>query len=57
MRGGEIRALDWRRDVDLIGGTITVNQQTRRGHMTTPKGRTRRKVPMTATLKEALSSL
>jgi integrase len=57
LRVGEIRALDWRRDVDLVAGTITVNQQTRRGKTTTPKGRTRRKVPMTATLLVALKSL
>lgn len=57
LRVGEIRALDWRRDVDLVAGTITVNQQTRRGKTTTPKGRTRRKVPMTATLLAALKSL
>lgn len=57
MRVGEIRALDWRRDVDLVAGTITVNQQTRRGQTTTPKGRTRRKIPMTATLLAALKAL
>ena len=57
LRVGEIRALDWRRDVDLVAGTITVNQQTRRGETTTPKGRTRRKVPMTATLQAALKAL
>jgi integrase len=57
LRVGEIRALDWRRDVDLIAGTITVNQQIRRGKQTTPKGRTRRKVPMTPTLLTALKAL
>ena len=31
LRVGEIRALDWKRDVDLVAGTITVNKQTRRG--------------------------
>jgi integrase len=56
LRVGEIRALDWRRDVDLVAGTITVNQQTRRGQTTTPKRRTRRKVPMTATLLTAVRS-
>src|SRR5262249_49985451 len=35
----------------------TVNQQTRRGKTTTPKGRTRRTVPMTATLLAALKAL
>jgi hypothetical protein len=43
------RTLDWRRDVDLVAATITVNHQTRRGQMTTPKGRTPRTVPMTDT--------
>jgi integrase len=57
LRIGEIRALDWRRDVDLIAGTITVNKQTRRGQMTSPKGRTRRTVPMTDTLLAALKGL
>ena len=57
IRIGEIRALDWRRDVDLIAGTITVNKQTRRGQMTSPKGRTRRTVPMTETLLAALKAL
>jgi integrase len=57
LRIGEVRALDWRRDVDLVAGTITVNQQTRHGKTTTPKGRTRRTVPMTATLLGALKAL
>lgn len=57
LRVGEIRALDWRRDVDLVAGTLTVNKQIRRGTETTPKGRTRRKVPMTETLLAALKSL
>jgi len=57
LRVGEIRALDWRRDVDLVAGTITVNHQTRRGQLTTPKGRTRRTVPMTDTLLAALKAL
>ena len=45
LRVGEIRALDWKRDVDMVAGTITVNKQTRRGEMTSPKGRTRRTCP------------
>jgi integrase len=57
LRVGEIRALDWKRDVDLVAGTITVNRQTRRGEMTTPKGRTRRTIPMTDTLLAALKAL
>ena len=50
LRIGEVRALRWREDVDLIAGTITVNQQTRKGITGTPKGGTRRKVPMNPTL-------
>ena len=57
LRIGEVRALDWRRDVDLVAGTITVNAQTRRGKTGTPKGRTRRAVPMTPTLLAALKGL
>jgi integrase len=34
-----------------------VNKQTRRGEMTSPKGRTRRTVPMTETLLAALKAL
>jgi integrase len=40
-----------------VAGTITVNKQTRRGEMTSPKGRTRRTVPMTDTLLAALKAL
>jgi integrase len=57
LRTGEIKALRWREDVDLVGGTITVNQQVRRGIVGTPKGRTRRIVPMTITLLRALKSI
>ncbi len=54
LRVGEIRALKWERDIDLIAGTLTVNEQTRKGITGTPKGRTRRSIPMTATLLDAL---
>ena len=57
LRIGEVRALDWKRDVDLVANTITVNQQRRAGTTGTPKGRTRRTLPMTATLRRALTSL
>lgn len=57
LRIGEIKALDWKRDVDMVAKTITVSQQTRRGHTGTPKGRTRRTVQMTETLFEALRGL
>ena len=40
LRVGEVKALRW----------ITVNQQTCYGETTTPKGRTRRTIPMTAAL-------
>jgi len=54
LRVGEVKALRWREDVDLIARTVTINRQTRAGTTTTPKGRTRRVVPMTATLEAAL---
>jgi integrase len=54
LRSGEVKALRWREDVDLIAKTITVNQQTCHGETTTPKGRTRRTIPMTSTLEHAL---
>ena len=57
LRVGEVKALKWSRDVDLIAGTITVNRQTRRGVETTPKGRTRRVVVMTSELEAALRRL
>jgi integrase len=57
LRVGEIKALRWREDVDLVARTVTVNQQMRRGITGTPKGRTRRTIPMTATLFEALVTI
>ena len=57
MRVGEVKALRWREDVDMIARTITVNQQTCDGDTTTPKGRTRRTVPMTSTVYAALKEL
>jgi integrase len=57
LRVGEVKALRWREDVDLIARTITVNQQTRHGVTTTPKGRTRRTIPMTDALYVALKRL
>ena len=57
LRVGEVKALRWREDVDLVAGTITVNQQIRHGVLGTPKGRTRRVVPMTPTLHAALKAL
>lgn len=57
LRVGEVKALRWREDVDMIARTITVRQQTCYGETTTPKGRTRRTVPMTTTLYEALKRM
>jgi integrase len=57
LRSGEVKAVRWREDVDLIARTITVNQQTCHGETTTPKGRTRRTIPMTSTLEWALRRL
>ena len=57
LRVGEVKALRWREDVDMVAGTITVNQQMRNGVVGTPKGRTRRTIPMTSTLMGALKRL
>lgn len=57
LRVGEVKALRWREDVDMIARTITVNQQTCEGVTTTPKGRTRRTIPMTAVLHDALKRM
>jgi integrase len=57
LRVGEVRALRWREDVDLVAGTLTVNEQTRHGITGTPKGGRRRKIPMTPTLVAALKRL
>lgn len=55
LRAGEIKALRWSEDVDLLAKTITVRRQCCNGVTTTPKGRTRRTVPMTDTLLAALT--
>jgi integrase len=57
LRIGEVKAARWHEDIDLVANTITVNQQTRQGTTGTPNGRTRRTVPMTATLSSALRAL
>jgi len=57
LRVGEVRALRWREDVDLVSGHVTVNQQSWKGQVGTPKGRTRRTIPMTDTLLAALKAL
>ena len=57
LRIGEVKALDWRRDIDLIAGVLTVNKQRRRNITGTPKGRTRRSIPMTDTLLDALKRM
>jgi integrase len=57
LRVGEIRALRWREDIDFVNGYLTVNRQAGNGITGTPKGRTRRSVPMTSTLVAALLAL
>ena len=57
FRSGEIKALDWRKHVDLISKMLMVKEQTCYGVTTTPKGRTRRGVPMTTTVEQALLAL
>src|SRR5581483_9609409 len=56
LRVGEVKGLLWEH-VDLIGGTLTVEQQIRHGIVGTPKGGRRRVVPMTTTLVRALNQL
>lgn len=57
LRIGEVRALKWERDVDMMAKTVTVNEQQRKGITGTPKGRTRRTIPMTQTLYDALKRI
>lgn len=57
LRVGEIKALRWREDIDMTAKTVTVNQQVLRGVFGTPKGRTRRTIPMTSRLYEGLKAL
>lgn len=57
LRVGEIKALRWREGVDLVAGTVTISQQTRKGVTGTPKGGKRRTVFMTSTLLQALKRL
>lgn len=57
LRVGEVKELKWREDVDMIARTITVNRQVCNDVSTTPKGRTRRVVPMTTALHEALRKM
>ncbi len=56
LRVGEIKALLWR-EVDLVARTLIVSRQMRQGIIGTPKGRTRRAVPMTEALYEALREI
>jgi integrase len=56
LRVGEIRGLRVD-DIDMRAGTITVARQRRHGVEGTPKGGTRRVVPMTSRLREALRAL
>lgn len=57
LRVGEVKELRWREDVDMIARTITVNRQVCNDEQTTPKGRTRRVVPMTTALYDALKQM
>lgn len=41
----------------MLARTLTVNQQTCNGVTTTPKGRTRRTIPMTSRLYDALRKM
>src|SRR5205823_2536516 len=57
LRVGEVRGLKWQEDVDLVAGTLTVQRQRRHDKEGTPKGRTKRIIPMTPMLLVALKSL
>jgi integrase len=57
LRISEVKGLRWREDVDLIAGTMTINRQIQEGREGTPKGRTRRVVPITDTLDAALRGI
>jgi integrase len=57
LRVGEVKAIRWREDIDLVARTVTVNQQVLRGVFGTPKGRTRRTIPMTDRLYRALKAI
>jgi integrase len=54
LRVGEVKAIRWREDIDLVARTVTVNRQVLCRKFGTPKGRTRRTIPMTDRLYEAL---
>jgi integrase len=57
LRVGEIKELRWQEDVDLVAETITISRQIREEIVGTPKGRTRRTIPITTTLRDALWGL
>jgi integrase len=57
FRSGEIKALNWEKHVDGFSKMLMIKEQTCYGVTTTPKGRTRRAVPMTATVEAALAAL
>lgn len=74
LRVGEVKGVDWRKDVDLIAKTLTVSRQIQEHRKVltyfvadqqgpcgqfegSPKGRTRRVVPITPTLEQALDKL
>jgi integrase len=56
LRIGEVRELQWS-DVDMKAKTITVARQRRHSVAGTPKGRTRRTIPMTTALYSVLRQL
>jgi len=57
LRVGEVKALRWREDVDLVAETITVHQQIRHGMIGPPKSKRRRTVSMTPRLLAALKAI
>lgn len=57
LRVGEVKAIRWREDIDMVARTVTVNRQVLRHVYGTPKGRTRRTIPMTEALYRALKAI
>lgn len=54
LRGSEMIALQWDRDIDFINNTLTVNSRIRAGDEDVPKNKTTRTIPLFRQAKEAL---
>jgi integrase len=56
LRIGEIRSLEWG-DLDLVAGIVNVQRTEYRGHVGSPKGGRRRKIPLTRRAVAALKAI